>query len=138
MSVESVARASERKTGVLVLVVTITMVGSIWFLLHQQRKAHAKSIHCVSNLNHIRLAKSACQEDLKIADRETIPEELLRKTFERDLGKPLAQYKCPSGGTYMIGTAGVAPKCSYTNINYTYRIEWILRLERRARKHSIE
>lgn len=84
------------------------------------------------------LAKAACQEDLKIADGDSIPEKALEQVFERDLGKPLGQYKCPSGGTYVIGGAGITPKCSYTNVCYTYRFDWAkLRLERQAWVHSL-
>lgn len=128
----------KRKCWSIVFAVAISLAITVWLIHRQQQWAYAKRLHCVGNLNHIRLAKSACQEDLGIPDGDPLPEKALEQVFERDLGKPLAQYKCPSGGTYVIGVAGVTPKCSYTNVCYIYRFDWSkLRLERRAWTHSL-
>lgn len=139
MSIRPSRWISKRKALSVVLIITVAFAISAWFLLGQQRRAYAKRTHCVGNLNHIRLAKSACQEDLGIADGDPLPEKALEQAFESDLGKPLAQYKCPSGGAYVIGRAGITPKCSYTNVCYTYRLDLAkLRVERRAWTHSLE
>jgi hypothetical protein len=128
----------KRRAWILVLSITLALVFGVWLLVGQQRRARAKSIHCVGNLVHIRLAKIGCQEDLGLADGSPIPEEALESAFE-DLGQPLAHYKCPSGGTYVMGNAGITPKCTYTNVCSTYRLHWAkLRLERQAWKHSLE
>lgn len=127
-----------RQAWIVVLTLTLAVAGGVWFLLGQQYRARAKSIHCVGNLVGIRLAKIACQEDLRLADGDPIPQEALERAFG-DLGQPLAAYKCPSGGTYVIGNAGITPKCTYTNVCTTYRFNWTkLRLERQVWKHSLE
>lgn len=121
------------------LVITLCIVMCAYCLIHSQRRAFSKRTHCVGNLVHIRLAKGICQEELNIADGAPIPEDVIKRVFERDLGKPMPEYTCPAGGKYEIGPAGTAPTCSYTAVCYTYHFDWrSLRLERRAWRHSLE
>lgn len=121
-----------------VIVVTALIVVS-WLARRHQQRAFAQRTRCVGNLVHINLAKLGCQESLGLKVGGPIPVEELQEILRKDLGKPLDQYKCPNGGTYLIGNAGVMPKCTYTNICYTYDFEKTkLRLERRAWKHSLE
>lgn len=139
MSIRVSGWTRKRKCWSIVFAVAISLAITVWLIQRQQQRTFAERTHCVGNLVHIRLAKAACQEDLKIADGDPIPEKALEQAFERDLGKPLAHYKCPSGGIYVIGGAGILPKCSYTNVCGTYRFDWAkLRLERRAWTHSLE
>ena len=126
-----------RVWAVVIAVVGILVI-AVWIWFAQQRRAFAERTHCVGNLVAIRLAKSACQEQLGIEDGDPIPTRELERVCESDLGQALIDYKCPSGGTYLIGRAGVAPMCSYSNICYTYRVDWNhLRLVRRSWAHSL-
>lgn len=139
MSVKPSRWTKKRMFWSAVFAVSMTLTISVWVFLERQRRAYAERTHCVGNLLFIRAAKSICQEDLRIPDGDPISEKELERVFKQDLGKPVAKNKCPSGGTYLFGVAGISPKCSYTNICYTYRLDWHnLRLERRAWMHSLE
>lgn len=136
------ARAScwtrRKKVWYVTFIVVITGIG-IGVLIDHQQRAFAERTHCVGNLVHIRLAKSACQKDLGFADGDSIPEKVLEQEFKKNLGKPLAQYKCPNGGDYVIGKIGTLPQCTYTNVCYTYNINFKkLKLEVRAWKHTLD
>jgi hypothetical protein len=135
MSIRASGWTRKRKCWSIVFAVAISLAITVWLIHWQQQRAFAERTHCVGNLVQIRLAKSVCQEDLGLAVGEQIPDQAL----DKHLPKPAAQFRCPSGGTYLIGNAGITPKCSYTNTCYTYRLNWgKLRLDRRAWTHSLE
>lgn len=137
MEVNRVVGSAKRKLLWFIAIVIATALLALYLSFRHQRRAFAERTHCVGNLVHLEIAKSACQEDLGLADGNPIPEQALAKSFS-DLGLgSLGACKCPSGGTYLIGKAGSAPKCSYTNVCYTYRFAW-LKCERRAWKHTLE
>lgn len=117
----------------------IAVVILIWVRAGLQHRAYAQRTHCVGNLNHISLAKAQCQGDLNIPDGDRIPEGALNKVLTEDLGKSFSQYRCPNGGAYLVGNAGITPQCTYTNVCYTYSPDWSnLRLERHAWRHVLE
>jgi len=131
-------RTGKRRIWCLTGVGVIIVVAGVCLLAGYQRKAFAERTHCVGNLVHLRLAKVVCQKELGLADGDPIPDKTLIKCLAMDLGQS-DRLKCPSGGTYLVGNAGITPKCSYTNICYTYSFDVShLRLNRRAWKHSLE
>jgi hypothetical protein len=119
----------------VVFVAAVTLVIGAWILRGRQQRAFAERTHCVGNLVQIALAKSLYQEDFGLAVGDPIPNNALDKY----LPKPAGQFRCPSGATYLVRNVGITPKCTYTNVCYTYRFDWTkLRLERRAWTHSLE
>jgi hypothetical protein len=134
MSIRSSRWSSKGKLWCVALVGVITFIIAVWAALGHQRRAFAARTHCVGNLVQIRLAKLVCQGDLGLTDGDPIPD----KALDKYLSKPLAQHRCPSGGTYLIENAGVLPKCTYTNACYTYEFDKVkLRMSRRVWRHSL-
>lgn len=138
MSANRATTSRKRKACRAILAVIIVLAISAWLLHRQQRRAYAERTHCVGNLGFIKLAKSACQDELGLADGEPIPEKALERVFQEDLGKPMALNKCPSGGRYIVGNVGTLPTCTYTNVTITWEFQkdppWF---KRRVWKHSI-
>jgi len=135
MSIAPSGWATKQKRWAVAIAAALTLVIAVWLLHRQQQRAFAERTHCVGNLVQIRLAKSVCQEDLGLAVGDPIPNNAL----DKHLPKAAAQFRCPIGGTYLVGNVGITPKCSYTNVCHTYRFDWTkLRLERRAWTHSLE
>jgi hypothetical protein len=135
MSIAPSKRTTKRKRWAMAIVVAVTLVIAVGLLHRQQQRAFAERTHCVGNLVLIRLAKTVFQEDLGLAAGDPIPNNALDKYLPRAAG----QFRCPSGGTYVVGNIGITPRCSYTIVCHTYRFDWTqLRLERRAWTHSLE
>lgn len=128
----------KRWLWVLAFLGAATALCFVAYSLRVQRRAFAERTHCVGNLVHLRLAKSMCQEDLRLADGDPVPDQALNRALVKYLSKPLALYRCPSGGTYLVGNAGAAPRCSYTNTCYTYDFDILgLRVQRRTWTHTL-
>jgi len=120
-----------KKWTLLVLAVIVIGV-ALWLVHWRQEMAYAKRSLCVSRLNHIRIAKRVCEEDLSLKDGDPVPDIYLSNILA-DLG---GTYKCPSGGTYVVGNIGTNPKCTYTNACYTYSFDHF-KLSRRRWVHSL-
>jgi len=120
----------------------ISVAGIIFALLAfwlssyvSQRRAFAERTHCVGNLIQIRIAKSLYVQDMHLVDGSPIPPNALN-TY---LSAPPSQYRCSSGGSYIIGSVGVTPTCTYTNPCYTCKFNVAkCRLERTKCTHSLE
>lgn len=120
------------------LVALIVSIAISVLLIRQQRLKASKSIRCVGNLTHIRLAKLVYQTDLGLADGQPITDAALSQSLSNNVGMPLEYYKCPSGGRYIIWELGINPECTFTNICVTYHFDIAnLSFERRFWRHSI-
>lgn len=123
-----------RRWGIVFLVLAVIAI-SVWNARRIQAEAFAKRTHCVGNLIILRSAKAIYQADSGLVDGEPILEDALRKY----LPKPVAQFKCPSGGNYVLGNTGELPRCTYSNLCFTYRFDLArFRIERRAWAHSLD
>ena len=91
-------------------------VSTVCLKYMEQRRAYAERTSCVGNLVRINLAKSVCREYLGLADGDLVPD----KALDQYLSGPVAQYRCPNGGPYLVGKVGEYPRCTYTNACYTY------------------
>lgn len=127
----------QRKLAWLAVVLAGSAVFVSWHIVKQKR-AFAQRTHCVGNLAHIRMAKDASQKELGLPDGVPIPKEAVDKFLAELGGGSLSAYKCPSGGTYHIGSVGTPPECTYTNVSCTWELQksppW---LHRREWKHSL-
>jgi hypothetical protein len=137
MSVNRSSGNARRTVLWLAAVVFVAAVLGCWKV--GERRAFARRTHCVGNLVHIKMDKAASQKEMGLPDGAPIPEKTLDKSLSQ-LGTGLrSAYRCPEGGTYLIGNAGTLPRCTYTNVCYTWELEknppW---LKRRAWKHSLE
>jgi len=121
-------------SGAIVLCLAVC-VG--WGVVHRERRQFAERTHCVSNLVFIKVAKAVCEEDLRLTEDDSIPEDALQKALLNS-GLPSAALRCPDGGGYVVGAVGTLPKCTYTNVCYTWEFDksppW---LKRSAWKHSL-
>lgn len=113
--------------GVL-LVLTTTSVLFYW----RQARDFAQRTYCVGNLVNLKMAKTFGEQDLKLKEGDVVPEAELNK----NLSKPLNQYRCPKGGSYIVGAIGVTPECTYTNVCHTYSLDGF-KLVRRTWWHSL-
>ena len=133
MSIKLLAVVGKKRLLWIAVTVCITILFFIWMAVRHQGRLFAQRTHCVGNLIHIRIAKKFCEDDMGLVNGDTIS----RDSLEKYLGKPLAQYRCPNGGEYIIGQVGVVPVCTYTNVSYTYNFDWAeFKLERRKWTHS--
>jgi hypothetical protein len=138
MSIKAV-RWTLRKSLLCLAAVGVVLIALVyWLTLARQRLAYAETQRCISNLIHIRIAKIYYKQDFGLEDGDSIPEKALDKYLIQSMGKTLAACRCPSGGTYIIGAVGTNPRCTYTNVCYTYHFSIDKhRLERGTLMHSL-
>lgn len=113
--------------------IVLLLIGG-WLQHRLEQRAFAERTACVGNLVRIRLAKIAYQEEKGLPDGARIPADALAI----HLFRPLEQIRCPNGGTYRIGVAGVTPECSHTNVCHTRTFDWkTWTIDRRSWTHSL-
>ena len=97
----------------------IAVAAGFWVFFARERRGYIFRTSCVAKLNFLNLAKTSVEDELGLQEGDAVPV----KELEKHLPRPLADFLCPSGGAYSVEPIGVAPKCSFTNVAYTYRFD---------------
>ena len=126
-------KSSSRRGKLFILAGAVVLLAAFFLFRWRVEAAYARRSLCVSRLNHISIAKRTCEDVLKLKQGDPVPDSCLAK----ELAALGGDYKCPSGGTYDVGPIGTHPRCSYTNICYTYSLE-VFKIKRRAWVHSMQ
>lgn len=138
MSVNLTSWNSVKQVLYIILIGIMLFTFYLFVLFKQHQRAFSERQKCVSNLIHIDLAKISYQKEFSIVNGNTIDENKFTAYFSETMGQLYSEFRCPCGGTYLIGKAGATPKCTYTNVCFTYRFNYYKhKLERKEWTHSL-